>query len=52
MQNKYLAENIKKDLMDQNLFVYFQNQVPCNDGGLALGQVAVAAARRMTKYKY
>jgi hydrogenase maturation protein HypF len=50
-QNKYLAENIKNELSDEKYFVYFHNQVPCNDGGLALGQVAVTAARRLTKYQ-
>jgi len=45
-QNKYLSEKIINELSGEKYFVYFHNQVPCNDGGLALGQVAVAAARQ------
>jgi hydrogenase maturation protein HypF len=48
-QNRYLAENIIDKLSGEKYFVYFHNQVPPNDGGLALGQVAIAAARRLAK---
>ena len=47
-QNKYLSEKILNELSGEKYFVYFHNQVPPNDGGQALGQVAVAAARRIT----
>ena len=45
-QNRYLAEKIISKLEAENFNVYYNQKVPANDGGLALGQVAVAAARR------
>ncbi len=42
-QNKYLTEKIISLLMQRQLRVFFPAEIPCNDGGLALGQLAVAA---------
>ena len=45
-QNKYLTENIQLQLKQSGMNAYFQEQVPANDGGIALGQLIVAAKRR------
>jgi hydrogenase maturation protein HypF len=42
-QNKYLFESLENKLVKDNFAVYTHSQVPCNDGGIALGQLAVAA---------
>jgi hydrogenase maturation protein HypF len=42
-QNKYLLESLEKKLVNNNFEVFTHSLVPCNDGGIALGQLAVAA---------
>jgi hydrogenase maturation protein HypF len=45
-QNKYLSERTMDLLQKNNFEVYSHSLVPANDGGLALGQLAVASKRR------
>jgi hydrogenase maturation protein HypF len=42
-QNKYLLETLENKLAKDNFTVFTHSRVPCNDGGIALGQLAVAA---------
>jgi len=42
-QNRYLTEQTIKQLENANFDVYFNRLVPCNDGGISLGQLAIAA---------
>ncbi len=44
-QNLYLSENLQRQLESAGFTVYTQAEVPCNDGGLSLGQALIAAAR-------
>jgi len=48
-QNKYLLTGTIKLLRKNNFEVYSHASVPCNDGGIALGQLAVASKRRELK---
>jgi len=45
-QNRYLLGSIEKRLSKAGFRVYSQNKIPANDGGIALGQLAIAAKRR------
>jgi hydrogenase maturation protein HypF len=48
-QNKYLLAGIVELLRKNNFEVYSHASVPTNDGGIALGQLAVASKRRELK---
>jgi hydrogenase maturation protein HypF len=45
-QNKYLLENIENKLKNDMFKVFSNRQVPVNDGGIALGQMYIAATKR------
>lgn len=45
-QNRYLLSGMKRKLKTMHIQVLTNHQVPVNDGGIALGQLAVAAAKR------
>ncbi len=44
MQNKLLTHLLYKKLSDARLSVYLHSSVPCNDAGIAIGQLAYGAA--------
>ncbi|HMO11293.1 MAG TPA: hypothetical protein PKB06_07295 [Actinotalea sp.] len=44
LQNRRLAVGLLGGLTADGLTVHLNEQVPCNDGGISYGQVAVAAA--------
>ena len=48
-QNKYLLERTETQLRKNDFEVFSPLSVPANDGGIALGQMAVAAKRRELK---
>jgi hydrogenase maturation protein HypF len=45
-QNAYLFKQTVKLLQKKQFKVFWNRKIPCNDGGIALGQMAIAAQRR------
>jgi hydrogenase maturation protein HypF len=45
-QNRYLLSNLEPALKNSGFDVYTNSRIPSNDGGIALGQLAIAAKRR------
>jgi hydrogenase maturation protein HypF len=45
-QNKYLLERTENNLKESGFQVFCNCVIPCNDGGISLGQLAIAARRR------
>jgi hydrogenase maturation protein HypF len=46
-QNQLLFEAVERSLLSHGLQVLSHARVPCNDGGLSLGQAAICAARNL-----
>ena len=44
-QNRRLFSSVAEGLVERGLRVLGQHQVPCNDGGIALGQAVIGASR-------
>jgi len=47
-QNQVLLIAVREQLQQQGLTVLIPQEVPCNDGGIALGQGAIAIARHLS----
>jgi hydrogenase maturation protein HypF len=47
-QNRYLLSQCEKRLQHDGFYVFSHRQFPSNDGGIALGQLVIAAKRRET----
>ena len=46
-QNPFLLKEIKKELIIRGFNVYTHNKTPCNDGGISLGQLVIAANKQI-----
>ena len=44
-QNKYILRRLEENLINRDFEVYINEKVPSNDGGISLGQLAIAANR-------
>jgi len=45
-QNRYLLRGAESKLINRGMEVFCNCSVPCNDGGISLGQLGIAAKRR------
>lgn len=51
-QNRLLSELLIDRLNQSGYEVYYPTKIPCNDGGIAVGQLAIAAALRNKNNEY
>ena len=49
-QNRYILQNVETLLTLEGFKVYTQANIPSNDGGVALGQIAIAAKKRQLQF--
>ena len=47
-QNNFLFSRLLKKLTSNDFKVYFPQKIPCNDGGISLGQAVIANERCKT----
>lgn len=45
-QNKRLTEQLQRLFANEDIPLYVPGRIPCNDGGVAVGQLAIAASRK------
>ena len=45
-QNKLLTETVRKQFQAAGIRLYIPQRIPCNDSGIAVGQLIIAAAQR------
>ena len=45
-QNKYILGKVENKLKEEKFEVFSHSKIPTNDGGIALGQIAIVAKRR------
>lgn len=46
-QNKILLQGVYNSLKNKGFIVYINKDIPCNDGGISLGQMVIANEREM-----
>ncbi|MCF6154327.1 MAG: carbamoyltransferase HypF [Candidatus Brocadia sp.] len=47
-QNNFLSSRLIRELCSNGFKVYFHQKIPCNDGGISLGQAVIASERCKT----
>ena len=45
-QNKRLTEQLQRMFAEASIPLFVPGHIPCNDGGVAVGQLAIAASRK------
>ncbi|MFC4676092.1 carbamoyltransferase HypF [Dysgonomonas termitidis] len=48
-QNKRLTEHLQSLFSQEGIPLYIPSRIPCNDGGIAVGQMAIAATNKLIK---